>query len=82
MNKLLEVIKAPQDSANDNSVIIKNILFKNGDKVTRDDVIAEIETSKALIEISSQKSGYLNILCELDQEVLIGDKLFEIYWSK
>ena len=69
---------APKDTVNDDSVIINKILFKTGDKVKADELVAEIETSKALVEISCQESGYIKCLCKENQEVAIGKKLFEI----
>ena len=36
MNKILEVIKTPQESVNDDSVVIVKIHVKNGDKVKKD----------------------------------------------
>ena len=73
---------APKDTVNDDSVIISKILFKTGDKVKADELVAEIETSKALVEISCQASGYIKCLCKENQEVTIGEKLFEIYSEK
>ena len=82
MNKLLEVIKTPQDSVNDDSVVIINIHVKNGDKIQQDQILAEIETSKADIDIHSTEAGFVKCLCEENQDVLIGETLFEIYSEK
>ena len=79
MNKLLQSIKTPQESVNDDTVIINEILFKTGDKVNNDDILAVIETSKALVDIVCEETGYLNCLCEIGQEVKIGETLFEIF---
>jgi pyruvate/2-oxoglutarate dehydrogenase complex dihydrolipoamide acyltransferase (E2) component len=79
MSKLLEEIKTPQESVNDDSVIIVEVFVKNRDKIKKNTLLAEIETSKAIIEIHSEKGGYVKCLCEKDQEVLIGKTLFEIY---
>lgn len=79
MNKILEVIKVPQESVNDNSVIIIEVYVKNGEKINEGTLLAEIETSKANIEIHCEKAGFVNCLCEVNQEVLIGETLFEIY---
>ena len=82
MNKLLEVIKTPQDSVNDDSVVVIKIHVKNGDKIEQDQILAEIETSKADIEIHSTEAGFVNCLCEENQDVLVGETLFEIYSEK
>ena len=79
MSKLLEEIKTPQESVNDDSVIIVEVFVKNSDKIKKNSLLAEIETSKALIEIYSEKGGYVKCLCEKDQEVSIGKTLFEVY---
>lgn len=79
MNKLIETIKTPQDSVNDDSVIVTQIFVKNGQKVSEDEVLAEIETSKALVEIIAVSAGFVKLLCSINQEVLIGETLFEIY---
>ena len=82
MNKILQVIKTPQESVNDDSVIIVEILVKNGDKVSIGDKLAEIETSKANIEIHSDEDGFVKSFFKENQEVLIGETLFEIYSKK
>ena len=82
MNKILEVIKTPQESVNDDSVVIIKIHVKNGDKVEQDQILAEIETSKADIDIHSTEAGFIKCLCEENQDVLIGETLFEIYSEK
>jgi pyruvate/2-oxoglutarate dehydrogenase complex dihydrolipoamide acyltransferase (E2) component len=82
MNKILQVIKTPQESVNDDSVIIVEILVKNGDKVSSGDKLAEIETSKANIEIHSDENGFVKSFFKENQEVLIGETLFEIYSKK
>jgi pyruvate/2-oxoglutarate dehydrogenase complex dihydrolipoamide acyltransferase (E2) component len=79
MNKILEVIKTPQESVNDDSVVIIKVFVKNGEKINDGALLAEIETSKANIEIHCEKAGFVNCLCEENQEVLIGETLFEIY---
>lgn len=82
MNKILEVIKTPQESVNDDSVVVIKIHVKNGDKIKKDQNLAEIETSKANIDIHSTEAGYVKCLCEENEDVLIGETLFEIYSEK
>ena len=82
MNKILEIIKTPQESVNDDSVVIVKIYVKNGDKIEKDQILAEIETSKANIDIHSQEGGFVKCLCEENQYVLIGETLFEIFSNK
>ena len=82
MNKILETVKTPQESVNDDSVVIVQIYVKNGDKIEKNQILAEIETSKANIDIHSQEGGFVKCLCEENQDVLIGETLFEIYSKK
>ncbi|MGD9109810.1 MAG: dihydrolipoamide acetyltransferase family protein [Phycisphaerales bacterium] len=52
---------------------IVNCLAKVGDKVTRGDIIFEIETDKATVEMESPGDGFVkNILVEKDQTVPVG----------
>lgn len=81
MGNILEIISTPQEIVNDDSVIIVSIENSQGDFVKKDSVIAEIETSKMNIEIHSNEEGYLNILCEVGEEIKIGTPIFEIHDS-
>ena len=58
--KPLENIFIPQETVNDSEVEITDIYFENGAKVDKGVLLAEFETSKALFEIHSTFSGYIN----------------------
>ena len=52
-------LKIPRENANDDTVLINKIFFKNGDKVNKGDVLFEFETSKASIEFEAPEIGIL-----------------------
>ncbi len=51
---------------------------KNGDYVKTDDILAELETEKATLEIRSPASGKLKLLREEGNTVRVGDTLAEV----
>ncbi|MGJ8592102.1 MAG: 2-oxo acid dehydrogenase subunit E2 [Aquaticitalea sp.] len=79
MNTLIETVKTPLDSVNDDSVIITQVFVEAGQKVSPNTILAEIETSKALVDIICDTEGYVKSFCKPDQEVMIGETLFEIH---
>lgn len=76
---ILNTILVPQESVNDEFLSLKNIYVKNGQFVEFDTLIADLETSKALLEIRADISGYVKIFVEENTDVLIGSKMFEFY---
>ena len=77
--KLLQTISATQESVNDDFVSVVKIYVKQGQKVDKDVLIAEIEASKALIEIRSDVDGYLDILVKEDNDYPVGFEMFKIF---
>ena len=55
-------INVEQTNVNDDVVTIVNVLKKDLDKVKKNEILFEIESSKATVEIESPKSGILKIL--------------------
>jgi pyruvate/2-oxoglutarate dehydrogenase complex dihydrolipoamide acyltransferase (E2) component len=80
--KILQEIKVPQESVNDQYLTVVGLLFKNGDKVKKDDVLLELETSKAVITIESLEEGYIEYLCNIDDEVGINTIIANIWDEK
>ena len=61
-------IKIPKlDNNSDIAIISWNV--KNKEKVTKGQILADIETSKAVEELKSEKDGYIHILEEYGSEV-------------
>jgi len=77
--KPLEDIFIPQETVNDNEVEITDIYFENGAKIDKDTLIAEFETSKAIFEIHSNFSGYINFYFKEGDIVKVGDKIASVF---
>lgn len=77
--KPLEDIFIPQETVNDNEVEITHIYCENGANIDKDTLIAEFETSKAVFEIHSNFSGYINFYCKEGDILKVGDKIASVY---
>lgn len=62
--KIIEEIIIPQESVNDENVVILELFFKNGDQVKKGDEVLEIETSKATLTIEAQNDGFVDYCCK------------------
>jgi 2-oxoglutarate dehydrogenase E2 component (dihydrolipoamide succinyltransferase) len=65
-------IKVPSPGESISEVIIANWLVKNGDYVENGQVIAEIDSDKATLELSSEASGNITILAQAGDTVAVG----------
>jgi pyruvate dehydrogenase E2 component (dihydrolipoamide acetyltransferase) len=72
-------IKIEQTNVNDDTVTIVNILKKDLDKVKKNDLMFEIESSKATVEIESPKSGILKIIRNIGDKIKIGKTIGFIF---
>ena len=79
---IIEKIKIPQDGVSDESVLITDVFFKTNDFIKHNDVILEYETSKATFEISAETKGYIKILCEVNDTIVINKVVAEIHDNK
>jgi len=77
MAELTEV-KVPQETVNDESVTLRMRAVEDGSKVKRGDLLAEIETSKANVEVEAPADGYVFWAAELNDDVAIGAALCHI----
>ena len=68
-------IVAPQVNVNDTNVILLSWLVDDGSKVKKNDIILEIETSKAVVEVNAGNDGYLRIGIQAGQQVQVGTPL-------
>jgi pyruvate dehydrogenase E2 component (dihydrolipoamide acetyltransferase) len=69
-------IKLPQFSKTMEEGAVVNCLVKIGQKVNKGDVLFEIETDKATLEMESPDEGFVKaIIAENDQTVAVGDVL-------
>jgi 2-oxoglutarate dehydrogenase E2 component (dihydrolipoamide succinyltransferase) len=66
-------IKVPSPGESISEVRIAKWMVSNGDVVEKDQVIAEIDSDKATLELSSEAEGKIELLVEADAEVAVGD---------
>jgi pyruvate/2-oxoglutarate dehydrogenase complex dihydrolipoamide acyltransferase (E2) component len=67
-----------RENVNDEFVIIRKIYKQSGARLTSDESVLEIETSKTVKEICSPEAGTLNIALTEGDEIAVGGLLFEI----
>lgn len=74
----MQTIMVPKENVNDEEVTIVKVFFENGSKVTKDETIFEIETTKVNIDIDAPVSG--NILHSLSEgdTLKVGETLCKI----
>ncbi len=66
-------IKVPSPGESISEVRIAQWLVKDGDVVAKDQVIAEIDSDKATLELSAEMGGQIKILAAADETVNVGD---------
>lgn len=70
---MAKLIKMPEIAANATSAVIKAWMKKEGDAVKVGDVLAEIETDKALIEFDADEAGVLGkIIAPAGKDIEVG----------
>ncbi len=72
-------IKVPQLGVNDDFVILNNYLFQEGDKVTTDEIVAIVESTKMSIDINTDHGGHFFPLCEEGAEIKVNEPLGYIF---
>ncbi len=77
--KMSTPVVIPQDNVNDESVTLLSWSVPNGEQVTQGQVIAEIETSKAVMEIEAPASGVLEYSLEPGNDIDVGAILCSIH---
>ena len=66
-------VKVPSPGESISEVRIAKWLVKDGDVVAKDQVIAEIDSDKATLELSAEAGGQIKILAAADATVNVGD---------
>jgi acetyltransferase-like isoleucine patch superfamily enzyme len=79
---LLQSLIISQDSVNDEKVLIISTFFKDGEKVSKGDVVLEFETSKAIVTIEAEQQGFIFYDCKEGDTVPIGAHIGEINSEK
>ena len=70
MSKIEMKVPSPGESISE--VIIANWLVKDGDYVTKDQVIAEVDSDKATLELVAEMSGAITIVAQAGDTVAVG----------
>ena len=65
-------MKVPSPGESISEVIIANWLVKDGDYVTKDQVIAEVDSDKATLELAAEMSGAITIVAQAGDTVAVG----------
>jgi 2-oxoglutarate dehydrogenase E2 component (dihydrolipoamide succinyltransferase) len=65
-------MKVPSPGESISEVIIANWLVKNGDYVSKDQVIAEIDSDKATLELAAEAAGTITIVAQAGDTVAVG----------
>jgi 2-oxoglutarate dehydrogenase E2 component (dihydrolipoamide succinyltransferase) len=71
-------IKVPSPGESISEVRIAQWLVKSGDTVEKDQVIAEIDSDKATLELSAEAEGRVELLAAADATVNVGDVVAKI----
>jgi len=71
-------MKVPSPGESISEVEIAEWLVENGDYVTKDQAIAEIDSDKATLELPAEESGIINIIVPEGETVSVGDVVCHI----
>jgi 2-oxoglutarate dehydrogenase E2 component (dihydrolipoamide succinyltransferase) len=71
-------VKIPAIGESINEVTIGQWLVDNGEQVEEDQVICEVESEKATVEITAEQSGIINLIAQNGDTVNIGSIIAEI----
>ena len=71
-------VTADRDTVNDEFVVVRRIHKRNGEPISAEEVVLEIETSKTVTEIEAPGGGFLNIALREGDEIPVGGLLFEV----
>ena len=65
-------IKVPKETVNDDVVTITSWFVSHGDQISKGDLLVEVETSKAAIEIEAEEEGIIEIIYPDESSIEIG----------
>ena len=77
--KPIAQIKTPQESVNDEYLSVIKIHVTNNQHITTSTLLAELESSKAVVDVFSDSDGFIKVCCAEGTDAKVGSILFEIY---
>ena len=70
---MAKAVYVPRLNSNDDEMVVVNVFVKPGDQVKKGEALLELETSKTVIEVESEESGFiLKIDCNEADVVQVG----------
>ncbi|AGD98463.1 2-oxoglutarate dehydrogenase E2 component (dihydrolipoamide succinyltransferase) [Blattabacterium sp. (Blatta orientalis) str. Tarazona] len=75
-------VKVPSPGESITEVEVASWFVKDGDYVSKNQIIAEIDSDKATLEISSEENGVISLMVEKGKRIQVGDILCIIDTSK
>lgn len=75
-------ILVPQEIANDDSVRVVSLAIAHGQRVLAGARVAEIETSKSTVEITTPADGWAELCCKAGDDIAIGGLLARLHASE
>lgn len=74
-------VKVPVENVNDLTAKLLSRKVDTGMQVTRDQVLAELETTKATFELLAPSAGFVQFMREIEEEIPVGDVVCLIHSS-
>lgn len=75
---ILQEIRVPHESVNDEFLTVLEFFVKEGERVKPGTMLLELETSKATISVEADKEGFAHFCCRVGDEVPINGLLVQI----
>ena len=75
----MEKVLVPQINANEDTYILKEYYFSEKQAVRAGDILAAVDSLKAVADIAAGSDGYLHIMKEAEDEVKVGETLALIF---
>ena len=72
-------IPVPLDAVNDTTVRVIALLRHSGERVEAGTRLAELETSKATVEVDVPVSGWVEVLCQAGEDLAVGSLIGRVH---
>lgn len=79
---LVEEITVPQESVNDESLLVLELNVKSGDWVEAGSPLVELETSKTTFSVEASKAGYVKLFCKPGDNLPVNGLIAKIFDSE